>query len=64
MSNSNNSNVILVTGSYDNSLIFWDPINGSQILNHEYSTERSDKVYILYPNHRLCKNYIFHYYSK
>ena len=39
-----NSNVILVTGSYDNSLIFWDPINGSQILNHEYSTERSDKV--------------------
>lgn len=41
-----NSNVILVTGSYDNSLIFWDPINGSQILNHEYSTERSDKVEI------------------
>lgn len=40
------SNVILVTGSYDNSLIFWDPISGSQLLNHEYAPDKNDKVFI------------------
>lgn len=32
----NSNNVILVTGSYDQTLIFWDPIQGNSMFHIDY----------------------------
>ncbi len=38
-----NSNVVLVTASYDHNLIFWDATSGQNIFNIDYGEK--DKVH-------------------